>query len=138
VERSTRLVLLARIPGLDSRSVVQGFARKLRSIPQPLRKSMTYDQGREMARHELLSKKLKLQVYFADPHSPWQRGTNENTNGLLRQYLPKSADLAALSQRELNAIAARLNNRPRQTLNWMTPNEAWETQLKSLSVALGT
>jgi len=138
VERSTRLVLLARIPGLDSRSVVQGFARKLRSMPQPLRKSMTYDQGREMARHELLSKKLKLQVYFADPHSPWQRGTNENTNGLLRQYLPKSADLAALSQRELNAIAARLNNRPRQTLNWMTPNEAWETQLKSLSVALGT
>lgn len=138
VERTTRLVVLARIPGLDSRSVVQGFARKLQGIPQPLRKSMTYDQGREMARHELLSKKLRLQVYFADPHSPWQRGTNENTNGLLRQYLPKSADLAALSQRELNAIAARLNNRPRQTLNWMTPNEAWDTQLKSLNVALGT
>jgi IS30 family transposase len=138
VERSTRLVLLARMPGLDSRSVVQGFARKLGGIPQPLRKSMTYDQGREMARHELLHRKLKLQVYFADPHSPWQRGTNENTNGLLRQYLPKNADLAALSQRELNAIAARLNNRPRQTLNWMTPNEAWEAQLKSLNVALGT
>ena len=138
VERTTRLVVLARIPGLDSRSVVQGFARKLQGIPQPLRKSMTYDQGREMARHELLSRKLRLQVYFADPHSPWQRGTNENTNGLLRQYLPKSADLDALSQRELNAIAARLNNRPRQTLNWMTPNEAWEAQLKSLNVALGT
>ena len=138
VERTTRLVLLARMPGLDSRSVVQGFARKLRTIPQPLRKSMTYDQGREMARHEMLSKKLKLQVYFADTHSPWQRGTNENTNGLLRQYLPKSADLAVLTQVELNAIAARLNNRPRQTLNWMTPNEAWEAQLKSLNVALGT
>ena len=138
VERSTRLVLLARMPGLDSRSVVQGFARKLGSIPQPLRQSMTYDQGREMARHELLSKKLKLQIYFADPHSPWQRGTNENTNGLLRQYLPKSADLTALTQRELNAIAARLNNRPRQTLNWMTPNEAWKAQLKSFNVALGT
>ena len=138
VERTTRLVLLARMPGLDSRSVVQGFARKLQRIPQPLRKSMTYDQGREMARHELLSKKLRLDVYFADPHSPWQRGTNENTNGLLRQYLPKSADLATLSQRDLNAIAARLNNRPRQTLNWMTPNEAWEAQLKSLNVALGT
>ena len=138
VERTTRLVLLARMPGLDSRSVVQGFARKLRSVPQPLRKSMTYDQGREMARHELLSKKLKLQVYFADPHSPWQRGTNENTNGLLRQYLPKSADLAALTQSELNVIAARLNNRPRQTLNWMTPTEAWEAQLKSSNVALGT
>jgi len=110
----------------------------LQSIPQPLRKSMTYDQGREMARHELLTKKLKLQVYFADPHSPWQRGTNENTNGLLRQYLPKSAGLATLSQSELNAIAARLNNRPRETLNWMTPNEAWQAQLKSLNVALGT
>lgn len=138
VERTTRLVLLARLPGLDSRSVVQGFARKLQRIPQALRKSMTYDQGREMARHELLSTKLQLRVYFADPHSPWQRGTNENTNGLLRQYLPKSADLARLSQHELNVIAARLNNRPRQTLNWMTPNEAWEAQLKSLSVALGT
>ena len=138
VERTTRLVLLARLPGLDSRSVVQGFARKLQRIPQPLRKSMTYDQGREMARHELLSRKLRLQVYFADPHSPWQRGTNENTNGLLRQYLPKSADLAPLTQRELNDIAAQLNNRPRQTLNWMTPNEAWEAQLKFLNVALGT
>jgi IS30 family transposase len=138
VERTTRLVLLARITALDSRSVVQGFARKLQRIPQPLRKSMTYDQGREMARHELLSTKLRLTVYFADPHSPWQRGTNENTNGLLRQYLPKSTNLAALSQRELNAIATRLNNRPRQTLNWMTPNEAWEAQLKSLNVALGT
>jgi transposase, IS30 family len=83
-------------------------------------------------------KRAKFKVYFADPHSPWQRGTNENTNGLLRQYLPKSANLAAFSQRELNAIAARLNNRPRQTLNWMTPNEAWEAQLKSLNVALGT
>ena len=138
VERTTRLVLLARLPGLDSRSVVQGFARKLSRIPQPLRKSMTYDQGREMARHELLSRKLRLDIYFADPRSPWQRGTNENTNGLLRQYLPKSSDLALLTQRELNAIAERLNNRPRKTLNWMTPNEAWEAQLKSLNVALGT
>lgn len=103
VERTTRLVLLARIPGLDSRSVCQGFARKLQAVPQPLRKSMTYDQGREMARHELLSKKLRLQIYFADPHSPWQRGSNENTNGLLRQFLPKNADLAQLSQRDLNA-----------------------------------
>jgi len=138
VERTTRLVLLARLPGLDSRSVVQGFARKLSSIPQPLRKSMTYDQGREMARHELLSRQLRLDVYFADPHSPWQRGTNENTNGLLRQYLPKNADLSVLTQRELNAIAARLNNRPRQTLDWMNPNEAWIAQLESLNVALGT
>jgi transposase, IS30 family len=138
VERTTRLVVLARMPGLDSRSVCRGFARKLQTIPQPLRKSLTYDQGREMARHEMLGKKFRLQIYFADPHSPWQRGSNENTNGLLRQYLPKGADLAQLSQRQLNAVAARLNNRPRQTLNWMTPNEAWDAQLKALNVALGT
>jgi transposase, IS30 family len=138
VERSTRVVILVRLPGLDSHSVVQGFARKLRGIPQPMRKSMTYDQGREMAQHGRLRKRLRLQVYFADPHSPWQRGTNENTNGLLRQYLPKGTDLSQLTQRQLNAIAARLNNRPRQTLNWMTPHEAWNVQLESLSVALGT
>ena len=138
VERTTRLVLLARLPGLDSHAVCSGFARKLGMVPQPLRKSLTYDQGREMARHELLRKRLKLQTYFADPHSPWQRGSSENTNGLLRQYLPRNIDLSRLSQRELNAIAARLNNRPRKTLDWMTPNEAWATQLKSPSVALGT
>jgi len=138
VERTTRLVVLARMPGLDSRSVCQGFARKLGTIPQPLRKSLTYDQGREMARHEPMGKRLRMHIYFADPHSPWQRGSNENTNGLLRQYLPKSVDLAAFSQRELNAVAARLNNRPRETLNWMTPNEAWDAQLKTLNVALGT
>ena len=138
VERTTRLVLLARLPGLDSLTVCQGFARKLRAVPQPLRQSLTYDQGREMARHELLRKRLRLHTYFADPHSPWQRGSNENTNGLLRQYLPKNVDLARFSQCELNAIAARLNNRPRKTLNWMTPNEAWTAQLKSLTVALGT
>ena len=138
VERTTRLVVLARMPGLDSRSVCQGFARKLGTIPQPLRKSLTYDPGREMARHEPMGKRLRMHIYFADPHSPWQRGSNENTNGLLRQYLPKSVDLAAFSQRELNAVAARLNNRPRETLNWMTPNEAWDAQLKTLNVALGT
>lgn len=138
VERTTRLVLLARMPGLDSHAVCSGFARKLGSVPQPLRKSLTYDQGREMARHELLRKRLRLQTYFADPHSPWQRGSSENTNGLLRQYLPRNMDLSRLSQRELNAIAARLNNRPRKTLDWMTPNEAWAAQPKSPTVALGT
>jgi len=138
VERTTRLVLLARMPALDSRSVCQGFARKLAPVPAALRKSLTYDQGREMARHELLGKRLRLQTYFADPHSPWQRGSNENTNGLLRQYLPRNAKLNVLSQRHLNVIAERLNNRPRKTLNWMTPNEAWIAQLQSLNVALGT
>ena len=85
-------------------------------------------KGRKMARHELLAQKLSLQTYFADPHSPWQRGSNENTNGLLRQYLPKGINLAPVSQRELNVIAERLNNRPR-----MTPNEAWTAQIQSLN-----
>lgn len=138
VERTTRLVMLARLPALDSNSVCQGFARRLARVPGPLRKSLTYDQGREMARHELLRRRLKLQTYFADPHSPWQRGSSENTNGLLRQYLPKNVDLGRLSQRELNAISSLLNNRPRKTLDWMTPNEAWAVQLKSFNVALGT
>jgi len=107
-------------------------------VLKALRKSLTYDQGREMARHERLAQKLSLQTYFADPHSPWQRGSNENTNDLLRQYRPRSINLAALSQHELNAMADRLNNRPRKTLNWMTPNEAWAERLKSLKVVLGT
>ena len=138
VERTTRLVVLARMPGADARSARLGFTRKLKRIPTPLRKSLTYDQGKEMAQHERLSRKLSLNIYFADPHSPWQRGSNENTNGLLRQYLPKGSDLSAWSQRQLNAIAEHLNNRPRKTLKWMTPNEAWAHQLQSLTVALGT
>ena len=138
VERTTRLVLLARMDGLDARRVRHGFTRKLARVPRPLRLSLTYDQGREMVQHEQLARSLSLKTYFADPHSPWQRGTNENTNGLLRQFLPRSIDLSKLSQRELNRVAKLLNDRPRQTLNWMTPNEAWRVQIKSTTVALGT
>jgi IS30 family transposase len=139
VERTTRLVLLARIDALDAHSVRQGFTRKLARVPQPLRLSLTYDQGREMVQHERLAQTLSLKTYFADPHSPWQRGSNENTNGLLRQFLPRSIDLSQLSQRQLNHVAQLLNDRPRQTLNWMTPNEAWREKIKSINaVALGT
>jgi len=138
VERTTRLGVLVRMDGLDSDSVCRGFERKLRPVPQALRKSLTYDQDREMARHERLRQKLPLHTYFADPHSPWQRGSNENTNGLLRPYLPRNINLTQFSQRQLNAIAALLNNRPRKTLGWLTPNEAWAAQLQSLHVALGT
>ena len=138
VERTTRLVLLARMDGTDAASAYQGFTKKLRSVPAPLRKTLTYDRGKEMAEHERLAQRLTLQVFFADPHSPWQRGRNENTNGLLRQYLPKGTDLSGYTQRELNAIAQRLNTRPRKCLNFATPLEV-STQLRHHSpVALGT
>ena len=138
VERTTRLVLLARMDGTDAESAYQGFTKKLRHVPAPLRKTLTYDRGKEMAEHERLAQRLAIQVFFADPHSPWQRGTNENTNGLLRQYLPKGTDLSGYTQRELNAIAHRLNTRPRKCLNFATPLEVF-TQLRQYSpVALGT
>ncbi|MDH4235779.1 MAG: IS30 family transposase [Nitrospira sp.] len=94
VERITRLVILARMDGTDARSARQGFTKKLRHVPAPLRKTLTYDRGKEMAEHERLAARLAIRVFCADPYSPWQRGTNENTNGLLRQYLPKGTDLS--------------------------------------------
>ena len=138
VERLSRLVILARLDGTDARSARQGFIRKLQHVPVPLRQTLTYDRGKEMAEHERLAQRLAIRVFFADPHSPWQRGTNENTNGLLRQYLPKGTDLSGYTQRELNTIAHRLNTRPRKCLKWATPLEVF-TQLRHHSpVALGT
>jgi IS30 family transposase len=125
VERSSRLLILIKMDGYDATRARESFVRKLSRIPAPLRKSLTYDQGHEMAQHKRLAKSLSLQVYFADAHSPWQRGSNENTNGLLRQYLPKGIDLSIYSQRQLNQIAEELNNRPRNVLDWLTPNEVW-------------
>jgi len=138
VERTTRLVLLARMEGADAASAYQGFTKKLRHVPAPLRKTLTYDRGKEMAEHERLAQRLAIQVFFADPHSPWQRGTNENTNGLLRQYLPKGTDLSGYTQRELNAIAHRLNTRPRKCLNFATPLEVFTQLCHHSPVALGT
>jgi IS30 family transposase len=138
VERTTRLVILARMEGTDARSAREGFTKKLRHVPALLRKTLTYDRGKEMAEHERLTARLAIQVFFADPYSPWQRGTNENTNGLLRQYLPKGTDLSGYTQRELNAIAYRLNTRPRKCLDFATPLEVY-AQLRHYSpVALGT
>jgi transposase, IS30 family len=138
VERTTRLVLLAKMGGTDAESAYRGFTKKLRHVPVTLRHTLTYDRGKEMAEHERLAQRLAIRVFFADPYSPWQRGTNENTNGLLRQYLPKGTDLSGYTQRELNAIAHRLNTRPRKCLNFATPLEVY-TQLRSHSpVALGT
>jgi len=138
VERTTRLVLLARMDGADAASAYQGFTKKLRHVPAPLRKTLTDDQGKEMAQHERLAQRLAIQVFFADPHSPWQRGTNENTKGLLRQYLPKGTDVSGHTQRELNAIAHRLNTRPRKCLNSATPLEVFTQLCHHSPVALGT
>jgi IS30 family transposase len=138
VERTTRLVLLAHMDGTDAASAYRGFTKKLRHVPAPLRKTPTYDRGKEMADHGRLAHRLAIQVFFADPHSPWQRGTNENTNGLLRQYLPKGTDLSGYTQRELNAIAHRLNTRPRKCLAFATPLEIYAQLRHHSPVALGT
>jgi len=138
VERTTRLVILAKMDGTDATSAREGFTKKLRYVPALLRKTLTYDRGKEMAEHERLAQHLKIQVFFADPHAPWQRGTNENTNGLLRQYLPHGTDLSGYTQRELNAIAHRLNTRPRKCLNFATPLEVYAQLRHHSPVALGT
>ena len=132
VERSTRYVMLFALPDGHTAEVVRvALAKKIRKLPAELRRSLTWDQGKEMAEHARFTIDTGVQIYFCDPKSPWQRGSNENTNGLLRQYLPKSADLSAVTQTELNAIARSLNRRPRQTLNWMTPSEAFTEAVAS-------
>jgi IS30 family transposase len=123
VERTTLFVTLAKLADGTANSAVAGFSRVLNRIDAQKRLSMTYDQGKEMATHAELSDRTGIKVYFADPHSPWQRGINENTNGLLRQYLPKGADLSLLSQKDLDDIAFDLNVRPRKSLGWKCPLE---------------
>jgi IS30 family transposase len=125
VERSSRYVVLVQLDNAKAETVREGFVRELQNVPLELLKSITYDQGREMTQHEQLAATLNLAVYFCDPHAPWQRGSNENTNGLLRQYLPKGSDLNAFSQDDLNAIAAKLNTRPRKKLKFQTPEEVY-------------
>ena len=124
VERTSRLALLVGLPnGRSSEPVLAAIAARIVTLPEQLVRSLTWDQGKEMAQHARFTIDTGLQVYICDPRSPWQRGTNENTNGLLRQYFPKGSDLAAVSQEELDAVAAELNGRPRQTLNWRSPSE---------------
>ncbi|AUN94476.1 IS30 family transposase [Pseudazoarcus pumilus] len=123
VERKSRFVVLCKMDGCSAEAALEGFTRQMKKVPAFLRESLTYDRGSEMARHEELARRLKLDIWFADPYSPWQRGSNENTNGLLRQFLPKGADLSQVSQIQLNAIARLMNGRPRQTLEWKTPEE---------------
>ena len=121
VERHTRFVMLLKIPSKDTATVVAALAKHVRKLPQELRRSLTWDRGKEMADHKSFTVATKVQVYFCDPRSPWQRGSNENTNGLLPQYFPKGTDLSRFSQAYLNKIALRLNQRPRQTLGFETP-----------------
>jgi IS30 family transposase len=125
VERTSRLVLLARMDGLDADTTRCAFERSFENVPEPMRKTLTYDRGTEMARHAQLTANTGIKVWFCDPYSPWQRGSNENANGLIRQYLPKGTDLSGHSQDDLNLIAKRLNNRPRKVLDFLTPNEVF-------------
>jgi IS30 family transposase len=126
VERHSRYVMLLKLPnGHGAEAVRKAMTKRILTLPAQLRRSITWDQGKEMAEHVRFTVETGVQVYFCDPKSPWQRGSNENTNGLLRQYLPKTSDLSQCTQRELDAIARSLNTRPRQTLHWMTPSQAF-------------
>jgi IS30 family transposase len=149
VERTTRFTMLLHLPpmaghvpgggvkngpalaGRGAQAVRDAIAKKIQMLPTQLRRSLTWDQGAELAQHAQLRIDTGLQVYFCDPRSPWQRGTNENTNGLLRQYFPKGTDLSRYSGRELDAVAVTLNSRPRKTLGWRTPAEALNEILRT-------
>lgn len=125
VERTTRFCLLLHLPGgHDASQVRDRMIETIQSLPAQLKRSLTWDQGNEMAQHARITLATDMAIYFCDPHSPWQRGTNENTNGLLRQYFPKGTDLACHSAQQLAAVAAELNGRPRQTLGWLTPAQS--------------
>src|SRR6201987_644564 len=121
VERRSRFVMLIKIPSRDTAEVVGALSKHVRKLPATLRRSLTWDRGLEMAKHKDFTVATDVKVYFCDPQSPWQRGSNENTNGLLRQYFPKNADLTDYSQSDLNKLALRLNQRPRQTLGFQAP-----------------
>ena len=131
VERHSRFVMLVKVPGKDTATVVAALSQHVRGLPAALRRSLTWDRGLEMAQHKSFTMATDVQVYFCDPQSPWQRGSDENTNGLLRQYLPKKSDLSQFTQSELDAIALRLNQRPRKTLGFETPADRLQASVAS-------
>jgi IS30 family transposase len=132
VERTTRFVMLLHLPGAHTADAVRdALVATIGTLPAQIRRSLTWDQGKEMARHLQFTTATNMPVFFCDPHSPWQRGSNENTNGLLRQYFPKSTDLTVHSAADLIAVAAELNARPRKTLGWDTPAYRLATLLAS-------
>jgi transposase, IS30 family len=135
VERTTRMTFLVPLKRKDAMSVREAFSRQFRTIPDGLKRTLTYDHGQEMAQHKLFTKNTRIQVYFAHPHSPWERGTNENTNSLIRQFFPKGTDFSKISNKAIKKAQNMLNDRPRKTLEFNTPHEVFN---KLLSVALET
>ena len=131
VERQTRYVMLVKVASKDSETVINALIKHARTLPQELYKSLTWDRGKEMAEHKRFTLATDISVYFCDPQSPWQRGSNENTNGLLRQYFPKGIDISKYSQAQLNGVARRLNERPRMTLDYETPAERFSQLVAS-------
>jgi IS30 family transposase len=131
VERHTRYVMLVKVASKDTETFTNALIKNARKLPQELYKSLTWDRGKEMADHKRFTLATDVKVYFCDPHNPWQRGTNENTNGLLRQYFPKGTDISAYSQVHLNAVARKLNTRPRKILNYETPAERFTQSVAS-------
>ena len=132
VERYTRYVMLVKVPSKDTETVISALIKHAHKLPRELYKSLTWDRGKEMADHKRFSLDTNIKVYFCDPQSPWQRGSNENTNGLLRQYFPKGMDLSNIHQNKLNAVARQLNERPRKTLNFETPAERFNQCVASI------
>ena len=131
VERQTRYVMLVKVASKDTETVINALIKNARKLPHELYKSLTWDRGKEMADHKRFTLETDIQVYFCDPQNPWQRGSNENTNGLLRQYFPKGADISVYSQAQLNGVARKLNQRPRKTLNYETPAERFDQLVAS-------
>ena len=133
VERTSRATILVPLKGCDARSVRRAFAREMSHAPRHLARSLTYDQGKEMQQHRLFTEETQIQVYFAHPHSPWERGTNENTNGLVRDFFPKGTDFSKVSKRRIKDVQALLNGRPRRVLDWRTPAEVFLDQIVPLA-----
>jgi IS30 family transposase len=131
VERSTRYVMLTKLEDKNSDTVIDALIKVARKLPSELNKSITWDRGSEMSNHKRFTLATDIQVYFCDPQNPWQRGTNENTNGLLRQYFPKGLDLSTFTQAQLNKVARQLNERPRKTINYETPIERYRQTVAS-------
>lgn len=130
VERTTRTTLLIKLKDRDAETVRKAFTRRIKYLPKQMKLSLTYDRGGEMAQHRLFTEETKMKVYFADPYSPWQRGTNENTNGLIRQYFPKGTDFNKVTPAEIRKVQNLLNGRPRKVLDWKTPFEAMQELLR--------